>query len=324
MIDVHVHLAALPDGKNGCYISPKMLNGWLFRGFIRSMGLPLNDPARASEMYIDRLLGKLRASTHVRQAILLGMDGVYGDDGRLHKEETEFLITNDYVLATAKRFPQEFLPGISINPRRRDAVEELERCAAAGAVLVKVLPNAQHFDPASPAFHAFWQALARLRMPILTHIGYEFSLIGKDQSVGRPERWRAALDAGVTVIAAHGMSQGLVFREPYWPLFLDFVNRYPNFYWDASALSLPNRTGMLLRIARHPEVHDRMIFGTDYPLGCHVYPALLAGKWKAYGALRALANPFDRHYELLRALGLPVEASGVRLAALLRRPVVGK
>ena len=30
LIDCHVHLAALPDGDNGCYISPKMLRSPLF------------------------------------------------------------------------------------------------------------------------------------------------------------------------------------------------------------------------------------------------------------------------------------------------------
>jgi hypothetical protein len=31
LIDCHVHLAALPDGDNGSYISPKMLRSPLFR-----------------------------------------------------------------------------------------------------------------------------------------------------------------------------------------------------------------------------------------------------------------------------------------------------
>ena len=31
LIDCHVHLAALPDGDNGCFISPKLLRSPLFR-----------------------------------------------------------------------------------------------------------------------------------------------------------------------------------------------------------------------------------------------------------------------------------------------------
>ena len=38
--------------------------------------------------------------------------------------------------------------GASVNPTRKDALDELERVAALGAVLNKVLPNAMVFDPA--------------------------------------------------------------------------------------------------------------------------------------------------------------------------------
>ena len=51
MIDVHVHLAALPDGKNGCYISEKMLKGPLFRFLAWKMGLPIQDPNACNEKY---------------------------------------------------------------------------------------------------------------------------------------------------------------------------------------------------------------------------------------------------------------------------------
>ena len=39
------------------------------------------------------------------------------------------MISNDYVLKTAQAHPSEFLAGVSINPQRQDAVEEVQRCA---------------------------------------------------------------------------------------------------------------------------------------------------------------------------------------------------
>jgi len=75
------------------------------------------------------------------------MDGVYTNEGRINHQATDFLISNDYVLELAHKYPNEFLAGVSINPQRIDAIEELHRCAEAGAVLVKVLPNSQQFDP---------------------------------------------------------------------------------------------------------------------------------------------------------------------------------
>jgi uncharacterized protein len=308
-VDVHVHLAAIPDGHNGCYISPKMLNGWLFRSLLKKMGLSPDEPARSNEQYIQTLIGLLRGSKYVKRAVLLGMDGVYDPDGSLNKEATHFIVANDYVFQTAKRFPKELLAGASVNPQRKDAVEELHRVADAGAALVKVLPNSQQFDPANPNYKPFWKAMVQRDLPLLCHVGYEFSLWGKDQSVGDPGRLRNALEEGVTVIAAHGASFGLFFYEKYWPTLLEYVRRYPNFYWDASALSLPNRAGMLLRLSRHPELHSRMIFGTDYPLSCFAFPALLAGKFSGYAELCAIKNPFDRHFRLLEILGIQVRTN---------------
>jgi len=133
LIDCHVHLAALPEGGNGCYISPKMLKSPLFRFLLWKHGLSPEKPQEANRKYVDDLLTELRASRQVQRAVLLGMDGVYDHAGALARKETDFLISNDYVLQTARDHPQEFLPGVSINPQRRDAVEEVHRCADAGA-----------------------------------------------------------------------------------------------------------------------------------------------------------------------------------------------
>jgi len=302
LIDCHVHLAALPEGGNGCYISPKMLKSPLFRFLLWKHGLSPEKPQEANRKYVDDLLTELRASRQVRRAVLLGMDGVYDHAGALARKETDFLISNDYVLQTARAHPQEFLPGVSINPQRRDAVEEVHRCADAGAALVKVLPNAQQFNPADPKYTAFYRALVERKLPFLSHVGYEFSLIGKDQSVGDPGRLRLALDEGVTVIAAHACSYGLMLFERFLPVLLTFAKQYPNFYADISALTLPNRFRMLLHLRRHTEVHDRLLFGTDYPLS-----VMHVATWGRVG-LRTLArlvkttNRFDRQALVCRSL----------------------
>ena len=302
LIDCHVHLAALPEGGNGCYISPKMLKSPLFRFLLWKHGLSPEKPQEANRKYVDDLLTELRASRQVQRAVLLGMDGVYDHAGALARKETDFLISNDYVLQTARDHPQEFLPGVSINPQRRDAVEEVHRCADAGAALVKVLPNAQQFNPADPKYTAFYRALVERKLPFLSHVGYEFSLIGKDQSVGDPGRLRLALDEGVTVIAAHACSYGLMLFERFLPVLLTFAKQYPNFYADISALTLPNRFRMLLHLRRHTEVHDRLLFGTDYPLS-----VMHVATWGRVG-LRTLArlvkttNRFDRQALVCRSL----------------------
>lgn len=304
MIDCHVHLAALRADNNGCYISPRLLNSPLFRFLRWTHRLPVEDAARSNQKYVEDLRSELRRSRHIEKAVLLGMDGVYGANGALDEERTEFLVGNDYVLDLARSYPDEFLPGVSINPQRRDALEELERCVAAGAVLVKVLPNSQGFDPEDRRYVPFYRKLAQLKLPLLSHVGYEFTLVGRDQSAGDPDRLRTALDEGVTVIAAHGCSSGLVVCERYVQTFLDLVRRYPNFFSDVSALTLPNRFGMLLRLRRYPETHNRLLFGTDYPHLVFRWPCRGREGEKSAGEIGRTDNRFDKQYLFLKDLGV--------------------
>jgi predicted TIM-barrel fold metal-dependent hydrolase len=176
--------------------------------------------------------------------------------------------------------------------------------------LVKVLPNAQQFDPADTRYKAFYRTLAERKLPFLSHVGYEFSLIGKDQSLGDPNRLRLALDEGATVIAAHACSYGLIIYEKFLPTLRELVRRYPNFYSDISALTLPNRFRMLLHLRQYPEVHERLLFGTDYPLS--VFHVAAWGR-VAFGTLRDMIctkNRFDRQVAVCRGLKVGFRSLG--------------
>jgi uncharacterized protein len=314
LIDCHVHLAALPEGDNGCFISPKMLRSSLFRLLLWKHKLDPNQPRQANQKYIDDLLMELRGSHHVQQAVLLGMDGVYDQCGQLDQAQTDFLISNGYVLKISQAYPQEFLAGPSINPQRRDAIDEVHRMADAGAVLVKVLPNAQQFNPADPGYKSFYRALAERKLPLLSHVGYEFSLVGKDQSLGDPDHLQLALEEGTTVIAAHACSHGLILYEKFLPTLMRLSKQYPHFYADISALTLLNRLAMLLKLRHYPELHNRLLFGTDYPL-----PVLHLAAWGrvAFGRLRDMIrtkNRFDRQVKVCQGLGLGFRSIGDLLA----------
>ena len=112
--------------------------------------------------------------------------------------------------------------------------------------------------------------------------------------------------------------------EKFLPTLQDFAKRYPNFYADISALTLPNRMGMLLHLRRHPELHDRLLFGTDYPLSVFHLAA-----WGRVG-LRALrnivrtTNRFDRQVAVCGGLGINFRSFGALIASsspdLIRSP----
>ena len=81
-----------------------------------------------------------------------------------------FYVPNEYVLRLAREHPQ-FLPAVSIHPARADAFEELERCLAGGAVMMKCLPNCHNIDCNNRRFMKFWEQMAESRLPLLAHTG---------------------------------------------------------------------------------------------------------------------------------------------------------
>ena len=61
---------------------------------------------------------------------------------------------------------------------------------------------------------------------------------------------------------------------------------------------------MLLHLRHHPELHDRLLFGTDYPLS-----VLHVAAWGRVGLddlrdLIATSNRFDRQYAVCKTLGV--------------------
>jgi len=128
------------------------------------------------------------------------------------------------------------------------------------------LPNTQKFNPADLQYTAFYHAPTLRKLPILGHVAYEFSSIGKDQLGGDPDRLCEALEEGTTVIAGRACSYELMFYEKLLPTFQDLAKRYPHFYANISTLTLPNRMRMLLQLRRYPEIQERLLFGTEYPL----------------------------------------------------------
>ncbi len=320
MIDCHVHLAALPTPENHCLISKRMMKSLVFKVSAYQQDLPLDDPILANRKYVETLERELSASEFIHQAVILAIDGVYDTNGKLNKSQTEFLVSNDYVFQVASTQPS-FLPGVSIHPNRRDALEELTRCVEKGAALLKILPNTQGFDPADKRFLPFYRAMAEHQLPLLSHVGYEFSLGGADQSLGNPEKLIPALEEGVTVIAAHGCSYGLFFYERYFNTMLKLVKKYKHFYVDTSALTLPNRVLALMKIRKHPELFERLIFGTDYPLPCFAYPALLGASFSSYRQVRSIKNRFDRQFQVIKALGIKLGNTAIPLKLTCRKQI---
>jgi predicted TIM-barrel fold metal-dependent hydrolase len=82
---------------------------------------------------------------------------------------------------------------------------------------VKVLPNAQQFDPADRKYTPFYRALAERSCRFSVMSATNSASSARTSPWANPDRLRLALDEGATVIAAHACSYGLILYEKFLP-----------------------------------------------------------------------------------------------------------
>jgi predicted TIM-barrel fold metal-dependent hydrolase len=315
-IDGHVHIVGNGARGSGCWLRLHGLRRFLAALMLRALGMP-QDTRRADfdELYVARLLAMVRDSS-LGAAVILAQEEVYDERGA-RLDFGSFHVPNDYVLELARQHP-EFLPCVSIHPARADALEELERCLAAGAVMLKLLPNCHNVDCGDPRYTRFWERMAEARLPLLAHTGGEATVPVLNAALADPERLTRPLEIGMTVIAAHcGTRTGL--RDPdYFPVFAEMTQRFPNLYGDNSAFNLPMR-GEHTRAAASEPLASRLVYGSDLPVHVSGVWAWARGfiDWPTYRSWEKHPNPLERDYQLKRAAGFP-EETFTRLHALLR------
>jgi predicted TIM-barrel fold metal-dependent hydrolase len=323
-VDIHVHLVGTAP-ENGCFIAPWFRKSIVPRFLRWQLGLRgIEDDVEADRLYLEKVVAWVREAS-VDRAVLLALDGRYDASGRLDREGTPILVANDYVLDVAARHKDLLLAAPSVNPLRADALDELARVKERGGVLLKWLPTSQGFDPMDPRCRPFYRKLVDLEMPLLSHTGHEHTIPVVDQALGHPSRLVAALEEGVTVIAAHCGASGIIHpaREDHFPAFLDLLPKYKNLHGDVSAIGSMIRFPYPAKLlARGPEVLSRLVYGSDFPVP--VSPLAFAGQIGARPAYRLFRrpNPIDIHAELVRALGFPEEifARGAEVLRLAPTP----
>jgi len=282
--DSHVHLLGLGDSGGGAWVNPDMRevsHPILFAQYQFFLNAAcVDDDKPVDEGYVLRLLAYQSALHRGTRLVLLAFDHAYDADGRRRTEGSHFYIPNSYARDVARSHPGMFEWAASVHPYREDAVQALQEAARDGARAVKWLPPSMNIDPASPRCDAFYAAMARLGMPLLSHAGLERAVHVPDaQKLGNPLRLRRALDHGVRVIVAHCASMGDgedldagpdAPRKSNFDLFARLMDepRYESLlYGDVSAMTQLNRIGPALdTVLERDDWHGRLLNGSDYPL----------------------------------------------------------
>jgi predicted TIM-barrel fold metal-dependent hydrolase len=303
VIDFHVHLFGIGDGNTGCRLAEKQRRHINYRYFLKL--LKLSENGRLDQDYVERLASQVRASS-LKKVVLQAWDGRYDQRGKLDWERTTSLyVPNDYLFKVVRQYPELFIPCLSINPKRRDALEELDRGAALGAKVVKIHPPTMDVDPGEARFRPFYRRCAQGKIVVLVHTGSEHAADIAGLANCDPLKLTLALEEGCTVVAAHAGTTAFFDKEDFFPHMVTMVRRYPNLYCDTAIMGTMPRWRCLPRLQTAPEVLARAIQGSDFP-----FPPNPLVFWNRLPpaelfSLLAERNLLERDYRLKKALGLP-------------------
>jgi len=279
--------------------------------------------------YFELIYRLLAGSVEIDGVVLLALDAVYSRrTGELDEIKTDLWASNRFLSQRVKELnsrlqnepePEKrnkrFFFGASVSPNRKDWDAELNYVInQTEAVLIKLIPSTQHIHLQDIRHTDFYRALAAHHMPLLCHVGPEYSFPEgiRNMQLDHYKQLERPLECGVTVIAAHCAS-------PVFPV-VD-KNVMKDFYkfmsgcngegkvrlWaDTSALSLTTRLPYIREIVEtfNP---DWLVNGSDFPIpidGWTHLPLVTHDVTpEEYINICKTKNPFDRDIKIKRAHG---------------------
>ena len=316
-IDMHVHIVGNGSSQSGCWVRISAWRRPMAALMLRHVGLPATAlKGDLDRLYVDRLLELVRDSS-LGAVVILAQEMVHDDSGRSLPELGSFYVPNEYVLELARRHA-EFLPAVSIHPARPDALEELDRCLAGGARMMKILPNCQNINCNDRRFTRFWERMAEAQLPLLAHTGGEHTIPIIRAEYSDPRTLTLPLDCGVKVIAAHCATKSGLTDPEYFHIFSEMVTRFPMLYGDNSAFTVPIRSRHVRACTREPLVH-RIVHGSDFPVPVYGHFPWLRGfiDWETFRRWERHTNVLERDFQLKRAMGFHPQTF-TRIGKLLR------
>jgi uncharacterized protein len=324
--DSHVHLVGVGDASTETWFNPDM-DSWAHPQLKLQKAFYMNgtcaDPANIDHSTVAKMTQLVAAMPAGVKLMLFAFDWYRDGGGQVLKANSIFHVSNSYAAHIASQQPDRFEWVASIHPYRLDALDALDQAYASGARAIKWLPSGMGIDPASSKCKPFYQKLAAMQLPIITHTGKESAVAGGEQTYGNPLRMRPALDQGVKVVLAHCASDGadkdldhggrVVKSFDLFTRMMDTADYQPLLYGDISATTLINHAWVLPTLIARQDWHARLVNGSDYPLP-GIMPltninTLIANGWLAKEHQSFLvslkqANPLLYDFALKRLLSI--------------------
>jgi predicted TIM-barrel fold metal-dependent hydrolase len=302
-VDIHTHLMS-PQAR-----FDRLFDKFTIHFFAKGLGVdPKALMADPYETYVASMAKSIDESTYVEKACLFGVDSRLDEHGQeILRDKTICAMTED-ALTVAQRYPEAFIPFLSVNPRRRNALDLIDEYVERGCRGAKFLQNFWAIDLNDERFIPYYEKLVSHGLPLIVHVGSEYT-ISSDARYEGIEILDLPIKCGVTVIAAH-MGLGRVIhkirpwrnlsRQPrhfdsdYFQL-LEMLERHDNLYADISAILVPLRARALRHLAEQNKVHAKILFGTDFPVPYTIRINSYDLSPTKRKEISRVSNPFDRY-----------------------------
>jgi len=293
-IDVHMHLAGTGCCNSGIRMSPWFQRRYTYK--LLRFKLRISDEQLRTTVDNDwpKRMSDLIAASQIDYGVVLGFDGVFNLDGSERTDKLQMSIPSNWVFDVCKKY-RNLLPGPSINPYKKGALEELKYCIENGAVLIKWLPCTQDINPADVRIDDFYAALAQAKVPLLVHMGGERTFHTVNEHYNDVRLLRRPLELGVKVICAHTATriQGSSEVDRTDEL-LTLLREFPNLWVDNSGLCTPVRFQHVPRLAKIDIVEQRTLYGSDWPVPSNAFYYLGQMSLRKIISLERTKNQLDR------------------------------
>jgi len=263
VLDIHVHLFGTGDGGSGCRLSRRIRDSIVFRYLIEN--LKINEHGGTLDEGYVKYLVKTARQSGLHRCVLLAQDAVYDEKGDPDWARTHVYIPNDYLFQVCSRYPELFIPCPSINPDRRDCLEELERCASRGAPILKIHPPIQGVDISHRKHTRFFSRCAEKGIIVMVHTGHEHSAPVIDANLADPRKLELALEQGCTVVACHCGSGWPGERPDFLIHFVEMARRHDRLWGDTAVLGTTLRIYDVNRLLAERDILPRLLHGSDFP-----------------------------------------------------------
>ncbi len=305
LVDIHTHLLSSDVKFNRIYdkIALKI--------FGKKMGIDFSELKQDPYLgYTKALIRNIKKSKKIKKVVLFGVDAKFNLEGKETDKDITVCAKNEDVLELYSANKDIIIPFFSINPNRADALDLIDKYVALGFRGAKFLQNYWQIDLNDKRYIPYFKKLAEHNLPLIIHTGSENSIESKKEyeSITMLE---APLREGVVVIAAHmGLEYSLKrvfksfskdaknFNKEYF-LLLDMLKKEKNLYADISAILTPFRAKVLRDLSKRAEIHDKLLFGTDFPVPISVIFSSYDLPLKVRLLLNKIKNPFDRYVSAL-------------------------